>query len=164
MSLEQRYPILSDEVAVEQFNFDKCWTVTNKDGTFSDMDIGMALLRAGGNISAAAKMLKMPRRVLDTYILRNPEVREFRDDLWATTLDNIEEKHVRAALAGDTAVQRFFLVTKAKDRGYVTRSETTGKGGEPIEGNFRFNADVSDVVLEALLAVKDAAVSKGAKL
>ncbi len=156
-SILDEFPQLVDGTAVAEFDFDMCFTRNNADRAFSDLDVAMALLRAAGNVAKAAEHLGRPRRAVANYIYRNVRLRDLQEDLWDTFLDEIEGKHMDLALAGDATVQRFFLVTRGKDRGYSTRSETTGKNGEPLEGNFKVTPDMPSDLLEQLLAHRDAA-------
>ena len=133
MGILEQYPALLDDEYVEHFDFETCYTVLNPEGPYDPHDVAVALLRSYGNISKAAKTLRRGRRSLETHIIRTLELREFQEDIEQSFIDDIEEAYKNDARLGDTGARRFFLTTKAKDRGYSTRSELTGKDGDPME-------------------------------
>lgn len=133
MSIYDQYPKLLEADFVESYTFYDCWTVLNPEGAYNTLDVAVALLQSDGNFSATAKLLQRPRRSVETFVQRTLELRELHEDTEESFLDAVEYSYRATAKGGDPGAQRFFLTTKAKDRGYVTRNESTGKNGNPIE-------------------------------
>lgn len=145
------YPRLLDEEYVASYDFAGCWTKNNPTGLFEDLDVAAALMNTSGNLGMAARLLSRSRRSLGGYIARNLQLTELMADLQAEFLDAVEDLHKRAAMNGDLGTQRFFLQTLGKDRGYTTRTETTGKDGDPIAQTLTITPDMPDDLLERLL-------------
>lgn len=99
---------------------------------YSDVEIIEALRVAHGNISAAASILQVRRRYVKERIDRVPEVREFYEEVKDLVLDRAEQNIMVDVFKGDQVASKFVLTTLGKDRGYTTRSEMTGKDGEPL--------------------------------
>lgn len=133
MSIYDEFPEIMDDAYVDGFNFLDCWTVLNPDKHFSKRDIAVALIRAEGNLTIVSKLLKRPRRSIETFILRNIDLRDLQEDVEESFIDQIEMLYKTDAKNGDTSARKFFLVTKAKNRGYVTRNEVGGKEDAPDE-------------------------------
>lgn len=117
---------------VQDYDFAGCWTRVSEDRTFYDVDVAAAYLNARLSLSGAARLLGRSRRSLELHIARSVLLSAMVEELEAEFLDRVEDLHRCAALSGDLATQRFFLTTKAKNRGYVVRNETTGKDGEAL--------------------------------
>lgn len=105
----------------------------NPSGPYEEEDVAAALLQFNGNLTQVAGALGRTRRSVNNFIIRTPALQELLEEVESVFLDTVEGKYKDAALAGDETALRFFLTTKAKDRGYSTRVESTGKNGEPIE-------------------------------
>lgn len=127
------HPSLTRKDFLESYDFSKCFTRVDPDGAFSELDVAVALILHEGNLSAAAKLLGRSRSRLVTFIARNDLLTDLQGDLEEAFLDDIEFLHRAAALGGDVGTQRFFLTTRGRDRGFVQRTELTGKGGGPIQ-------------------------------
>ena len=132
MSVFEEYADLNDEEYVKAYDFDTCWTKTNPDKQYEILDVAVGLIRFNGDITETAKVLGRNRRSVEGFILRQSLLRELQEDLEATFIDQIETKYKNVALGGDAVAQKFFLVTKGKNRGYVARAESTGPDGGPI--------------------------------
>lgn len=133
MSIFDQHPQLLDETFVDEYSFATCWTVTNPDRSFNILDVAVAVLASDGNFSAAARLLNRSRRSVETFVTRTLELRELQEDVEEAFLDGVEHSYRTLAKQGDPGASRFFLMTKAKDRGYATRNEMSGKNGAPIE-------------------------------
>ena len=133
MSIFDQYPCLLDEGYVENYNLDSCHTAMSPDAHFSTLDVAVALKRASGNISSAAKMLMRSRRSLEGFVLRTIELKDLMEDINEEFLDTVEDLYKKDAILGDGTARRFFLTTKGKDRGFTVRNEVSGKNGDPIE-------------------------------
>jgi len=86
-------------------------------------DIINAILRARGNLSAAARWLKTSRQTLHNYMDKYEEVREaygIADDI---ALDNIENFLYDNAESGSVTAQIYYLKTKGKTRGWSEHYE-----------------------------------------
>lgn len=151
----EMFPALLNEEYVGNYDFEGCWTKNNPTAHFEDLDVAAALMVSHGNLSGAARLLSRSRRSLGGYISRSLQLTELMQDLQAEFLDVIEDLHKRAAMNGDLGTQRFFLQTLGKDRGYTTRTETTGKDGEPIAQTLTITPDMPDDLLERLLKAAD---------
>jgi len=106
----------------------------------------------GANLSEMARILKCSRRAVNDWIQKDPAFREIYDDVRESLLDLCESQMVnlikgipkivtnengQKTIVGyiekpDVAAIIFTLKTKGKDRGYVERSELTGKDGQPL--------------------------------
>jgi hypothetical protein len=152
MSIFDVYPNLLDDEYVSAYPFEKCYTRQDRLNPYADEDVAAALILSDGNLSESAKLLNRSRRSLEQYILKVSFLRDLQDDIEAEFLDTVEGMHRGAALAGDLTTQRFFLSTKGKDRGYVARSEATGKDGGPIHTKSQVDVSkMSDGALEEML-------------
>jgi len=136
----ESYPLLRELSFVDNFDFETCYTRT-AGASFHELDVAVALLRTNSNIRLAAELLGRSRRATENFVTRNPKLTELFEDIEAAFLDDVESLHKTAALEGDLQTQRFFLTTKGKSRGYVTRAETTGAQGGPVEYEVRVQED-----------------------
>lgn len=132
-SVFEQYPNLLNEQYVAEYPFHECWTVVYPEEAYHVLDVAAAILQGEGNFTLIAKLLKRGRRSVENFIMRTLELRELQEDVEEAFLDEVEGKYKNLAKAGDPGAARFFLTTKAKNRGYVTRVESTGKDGTPIE-------------------------------
>jgi hypothetical protein len=129
MNMQERYPQLIDELFCEEYDFSQCYTVLHPDGAYDELDVAVAIHKARGNISMAARLLKRSRRSVHNHILRSQLLSDWLEDIENEFLDTVEHGYRLTALSGDDVAARFFLTTKGKERGYVSRNETTGKDG-----------------------------------
>jgi predicted transcriptional regulator len=84
--------------------------------------IKQALERSFGNISLAAKILKVSRPTMYRYVQENElqeEIHQAREAL----IDMAEHALAKKIQSADTASIIFFLKTQGKSRGYVERQE-----------------------------------------
>lgn len=147
------YPELKDLSFVEEYDFGECWTRNNPNLPYEALDVAAAILSTRGNYSQMGRLLNRSRRSIETYVLNDHRLRDLRIDVRASVLDAIEDGYMDDALAGDSQARRFFLSTLAKDRGYVTRNENTGKDGEPIHLQSKVDfTQVDNASLENLLS------------
>jgi len=155
VSIFEEYSDLNDETYIEMYDFDDCWTKKNPDKQYETLDVAVALIKFNGNISQCASTLGRPRRSVEGFILRQQSLRELQEDLEATFLDDIEFKYKEVATKGDPIAQKFFLVTKGRNRGYVSRAESTGPNGGPIPLALN-SLDVSNLSSSELKALEKA--------
>jgi hypothetical protein len=123
MKIYEEYPYLLDPEWVEGYDLSSSWTAKNPGPGISDLDCAVALLRTGGVLSDAAKLLNRSRTVISSYIANTPHILELAEEVVDSFLDAVEKLQKDAALAGDSQAQRFILTTLGKRRGYTTRTE-----------------------------------------
>lgn len=88
-----------------------------------------------GNMSLAARRLGVERNTIRHYIDHHPTVKQAHDEA-ANAVSDIAEGHlVNGAIKGDWDKVKYWLETKARDRGYgrAHQVEVTGKDGGPME-------------------------------
>lgn len=157
--IHNTYPQLSDPMFVETYDFGDCWTRVHPEAAFEELDVAVAIVSTRANFSEMAKLLGRSRSSIRNHVERNQPLRDLMQETWETFLDEVEGLHQSAALTGDLGVQRFFLQTKGKDRGYVTRSEATGKDGEPLAPTVDFSK-MSTEALQELMKARESATSQ----
>jgi hypothetical protein len=143
--------------AEQPYDFSACKTKIMVGGLVDEEAVN-ALVAADGNIARAASLLGIRRMKLRDWIDRMPEVQMCMSDLRNARLDDVEDMQFHSALTGDTAAGRFLLQTVGKERGYVTRTEQTGKDGAPL---LPPSVDFSKLSTEALLELKGAVINTG---
>ena len=99
---------------------------------YKEEDILEALKASRGIVSAAARRLGMNRRQLTRRLKSSEKLKEARDDARAEFCDLAESKLVENVEAGNVPSVLFALKCLGKDRGYVERSEVTGKDGRDL--------------------------------
>jgi len=132
MSIFDKYPSMNDPQFIAGYSLSDCYTVANRDDPILDLDVAVALMRFGGNVSEVAGALKKSRRVIDTFIFRDLHLQDLKEDIRDAFMDDVEKKAHEATLAGDIGLMRFMLETLGKSRGYVKRLEATGAGGKDL--------------------------------
>lgn len=153
MDITEKYGFLDKIDEDNPYDFQNCLTVTT--GDYHDHDVAAALKLTMGNLGKASRLLGKSRASLSNHIARSPELLLYQEELYETFLDDVEELHKGAALMGDLSAQRFFLTTKGKDRGFVARTEATGKNGGPIVPAQIDPSKMSDEALAELLSARD---------
>ena len=99
---------------------------------YKEKDILEALKASRGIVSAAARRLGMNRRQLTRRVKSSEKLKEARDDARAEFCDLAESKLAENVEAGNVPSVLFALKCLGKDRGYVERSEVTGKDGRDL--------------------------------
>ncbi|MBB18626.1 MAG: hypothetical protein CMP20_04030 [Rickettsiales bacterium] len=136
MSIFKEYPDLCDADYVQDYDFLNCPTRRDLEGPVYDLDVAAALIRFEGNISRTASALGRSRRLISSMISRNINLGDLQEDIMAEFIDAVEDEARKIAKAGDRGMVKFLLGTQGRDRGYVTRQETTGKDGNALEVQF----------------------------
>ena len=77
-----------------------------------------ALRETNGNISLAARRLKVTRAAIAYYVREYPTVRAAHDEAAAYVSDIAEGHLVNAVIKGNLDQARYWLENKARDRGY----------------------------------------------
>lgn len=91
-----------------------------------------AIHKSGGIKSTIAKRAGCTRKTLDKWIADNQQVREAYEEEREKLKDMCESKLVEGIQAGNPTLIIFYAKTQLKDRGYVERTEVTGKDGDPL--------------------------------
>lgn len=91
-----------------------------------------AIEKNGGNVTKAAKALKITRWALQKRIAKNTELQQAVADAREEMVDIAESEALKQIKLGNTAMIIFTLKTLGKERGYVERQEITGKDGGDI--------------------------------
>ena len=134
----------------------------------TDVEIEEALYKSCGVVAQAARMLGIARKSLHVRIQKSEELRKslesFRESnidmaenlvfkrlRWADNMAKVDEETNEVKTppsTDDVKLAINFLKMKGKDRGYVERTETTGKGGVPLHP-----VDTEDMSDEDLMAI-----------
>lgn len=101
---------------------------------FTDAQIAEALRKNAGNATAAAHALGgITRQAIDYRVKKSAELQAVADDASETVTDVAEGQLIKAIKKGQAWAVKFWLTTRGRDRGFVTRTEQTGKNGGPIQ-------------------------------
>lgn len=95
-------------------------------------EILAAVRGSGGNVSEVARRLGCSWHTARSYVDKWESTRTAFDCELEELLDEAEIKLRELILAGDGPAIRFYLSTKGRKRGYVTRSEVSGPDESPI--------------------------------
>lgn len=106
----------------------------------SASDIQPLIAERNGNIAAIARSFGVARGTIQKRIDASPELQKALRDAREGMTDNAESALYKLILDGNVAAIIFYLKTRAKNRGYVERTEVTGADGGPIK-----HADESDI-------------------
>lgn len=88
-----------------------------------------AIEKSGGNVTKAARALGITRWALQKRIGKNKELQQLVIDARETMVDLAEGQLKSQVRQGNITAIIFTLKTLGKERGYVERSEITGKDG-----------------------------------
>lgn len=95
-------------------------------------EVEKAIGKCGGNLSAAARALKITRTAVVHRITAHPHLKELLEECREAQLDFAEAKLEEKIKKGETVPLLFYLKCQGKKRGFVERQEITGKDGGPI--------------------------------
>lgn len=113
------------------------------------------LRELSGNVAAVARAFDVTRSSVYSFVDDHPELKAVLQEARETMKDNVESRLYADCLKDDPSYQTsriFFLKTQAKDRGYVERSEVTGKDGKDL-------LNVTDDDLDKQISAAQAAVA-----
>ena len=96
---------------------------------FTAAQVVEALTKNKGMVYYAAKSLGCSHTTIYNYAKRYASVREAMEAQDGEFVDTAELKLRQAVINGEAWAVLFALRTKGKERGYVERSEVTGKDG-----------------------------------
>lgn len=105
---------------------------THKKMALTIEEIGAVLKKKGGNIAETARALKVTRQAVHKRVSEDEGLKAIVTDAREALVDVAESQALRQIKKGNTAMIIFVLKTQGKDRGYIERSEITGKDGEPL--------------------------------
>lgn len=114
------------------YDFERCATRLDTFGPYDPDDVIAAIYTSHGNYAQMARLLGRRRNKVRDFVLSKPEIKEIFDEVRESLVDDVEASVFSCALAGDGPSQRFVLSTIGKNRGYSTRTETTGAEGGPV--------------------------------
>jgi hypothetical protein len=89
--------------------------------------------RTFGNIFRAAEAAGISRKTYYNWCKEDSEFAEQAQEIIEASGDFVEYKLMELINRRDTTAIIFFCKTRLKERGYIERSEITGKNGEAIE-------------------------------
>ena len=98
----------------------------------SDKEIISALLRSGGVVAGAARLLGCSRQTVSSRVNRSEKLRTAQGEAEDIITDMAIDKLVADISRGRPSAYTFWLKCKGKDRGFVERRETTGPAGMPL--------------------------------
>ena len=156
-----KFPKLLDPGFVDGYDFPSCWTAMDRNNPYDELDVAAALISSMGILGGAARLLNRSRRSLEGYVVRTRALSELMEDIQSEFIDAVEHKFRLDALGMDASARRTVLTTLGKDRGYVTRVESTGKDGAALQHEViaRDAADFTNKVVKmrqnAIRAVED---------
>lgn len=85
-----------------------------------------------GVVTTACESIGLNRSTFYLWLNSDPEFKKMVDDVQDIAIDFVESKLFQNIQDNDTASIIFYLKTKGKKRGYVERTEITGKDGAAI--------------------------------
>lgn len=107
----------------------------NPDGRpeqFKPEQVIRAIQGAQGLLAGAARLLECSRTTVYAYVKKYPEVQAALEEQNETTKDFVEGKLIDQIRNDNITAIIFYLKTKAKDRGYIERTEHSGPDGAPL--------------------------------
>src|SRR5512146_1894378 len=94
-----------------------------------------------GMLAAVARDLGVTRQTVYRYVNNYATIKDAVDDEREIWIDFAEHELIKAIQKGNIQAIMFFLKTVGKVRGYVERSEITGKDGGALVINWGDDAD-----------------------
>lgn len=120
----------------------------------SEDEVSAALLKNKGRYSHAALELGCSARHLNLLVKASPDLQELIKEINNLRIDKAEDTLDQAIAQGATQLglqaSLFMLRTKGANRGFVTRTEVTGKDGNAIETNNTSASETAQTILKAL--------------
>lgn len=106
-----------------------------------------ALVKSKGNVTNASKSIGIAPKTHYEWVKNDDEYKEEVDGVLDIAIDYVENKLFERIEDGDTTATIFYLKTIGKRRGYIERSEVTGKEGKDL---IQGKADLSKLSKEEL--------------
>lgn len=104
-----------------------------------------ALEKSLGIVTTACRQVDIARNTFYTYLKDDEEFAKKVKDIENIALDYAETALFKNIKDGKEPSTIFYLKTKGKQRGYIERSEITGKDGEQLFNNMT-EQDKQDIV------------------
>lgn len=101
-------------------------------------DVAEALRKNFGLVSAAAKSIRCTPQAIYQQIKKHSEVADAAENAENAMLDIAEGSLFTAIQEGKPWAIKFYLETKGRRRGYVSRHEISGPGGRPVRYTLNF--------------------------
>ena len=108
---------------------------------YSTEQIIQALKESNGLVSLAARRLGCEPQTIYNRAKRVKSMKEVIENCRSELVDLAEDKLRGQVLAGEGWAVCLVLKTLGKNRGYVERSELTGKDGSPVELIVKYETD-----------------------
>ena len=105
---------------------------TGKKAHLTVEQIAEALQGAGGLQAEAARMLGVNRSAICRRVQKSKVLQGVVEQARETRLDQAESKLAELIEAGSLGAICFYLKCQGKDRGFIERSEITGRDGAPV--------------------------------
>ena len=121
--------------------------------------VSEALLQSAGVVAHAADKLRVTPQTVRRYIRMFQECQEAKYEARESNCDLAETKLLQNIKAGKEASVFFYLKTMGKERGFVERSEHTGKGGAAL---MPATIDPAKLSTQALRELRNATVNQDA--
>lgn len=91
-----------------------------------------ALTKTLGVVTSAAKIVGMERKTHYDWMREDPAYAAAVESIGDVAIDFAESQLHKSIKNGSDTATIFYLKTKGKKRGYIERSELTGKDGQPL--------------------------------
>ena len=115
-----------------------------KNGRYTAAQVIEAIENSAGIISTVAIRLDCAWHTADKYIHKFPTALKAYNAECEQIKDRAEAVILRAINAEDVQTAKWYLTLKAKDRGYVPRSEHSGPDGNELVIRVRYGDDGTD--------------------
>lgn len=115
---------------------------------------------AKGIVTDACRALNLSRQTYYQWRNLDPEFAKECDEAQEVTIDFVESKLMENIAKNDSTCIIFYMKTKAKHRGYVERSEITGKDGGSIKNDVKLSPQDSDLFDTALERIRNRAIAE----
>lgn len=114
-------------------------------------EIEQAIIKRRGNVTAVAKALGVDRRTIYRRIEKSPRLRDALDEAREEQKDYVEYKFNQLIDNGYWPAIRFFLVTQARDRGYIEQLPQIASNADietlkRLLAAFSVEASVDDII------------------
>jgi len=145
----------------EDYDFENCPTRMDRHVPYHKPDVAAAIYKTGGIFAHMAYLLGRRRNRIREYVISNPDLMDMMEEVRDSAIDVIEDNVINQAVKGDAQQGRFILQTLGKDRGYSSRSETTGRDGGPIDMRHATvdPSKLDDETIKKLLDARDSSES-----
>lgn len=164
MDMYETYPQLANPEFLESYDFEGCWTRTKPDQPMAELDVAVAIIQTNANYAYASRLLGRSRRAVEGFVTRHEGgLADLAIDVREAFLDVIEAKHMELALNGEPSVQRFFLTTKGRNRGYdkPTNIGVSAPDGGPIQVEDKTKRDADEFTSRIVRIASAIAASGG---